>query len=159
VFAAGALRLDLTPPARARLLNAYLELQAYPDAMPALRSLRDAGHRLAFLANLTPKMLEAGVRHSGLEEIFDQSLSTHRARTYKPDPRAYQIGMDAFKLRREEIIFVPSAGWDAAGARWFGYRTFWVNRTNQPDEELGVAPDGAGSSLADLVRFVNRSAA
>jgi 2-haloacid dehalogenase len=158
-FAAEILHLDLSLQERARLMGAYLELQTYPDVRPALQSLKEAGHRLAFLANLTPKTLEAGVRHSGLEGVFDQILSTDRIRTYKPDPRAYQIGVDAFKLRRDEILFVPSAGWDAAGARWFSYQTFWVNRTNQPAEELGVAPDGIGSSLADLMHFVMRSGA
>jgi 2-haloacid dehalogenase len=42
----------------------------------------------------------------------------------------------------------------AAGAKWFGYPTFWVNRANAPAEELGIVPDGAGSGLDDLVRFV-----
>ena len=46
------------------------------------------------------------------------------------------------------------AGWDVARAKWFGYPTFWVNRSNAPAEELGVAPDGAGADLNDLVKFV-----
>jgi len=46
------------------------------------------------------------------------------------------------------------AGWDAAGAKWFGYPTFWVNRLGAPVEELGVTPDGIGSGLGDLVKFV-----
>ena len=49
------------------------------------------------------------------------------------------------------------AGWDVAGARWFGYPTFWVNRVDLPVEELAVAPDRAGRDLADLVRFVSAS--
>ena len=49
------------------------------------------------------------------------------------------------------------AGRDVAGARWFGYPTFWVNRLDLPVEELAVAPDGAGRDLAGLVRFVSAS--
>src|SRR5512143_3595254 len=55
-------------------------------------------------------------------------LSTDRARTYKPDPRAYRLGIEGFGLRREEILLEAHAGWDAAGAKSFGYPTFWVNR-------------------------------
>ena len=46
------------------------------------------------------------------------------------------------------------AGWDVAGAKWFGYPTFWVNRSNAAVEQLGVVPDGVGSGMADLVKFV-----
>ena len=41
-------------------------------------------------------------------------------------------------------------GWDAAGARWFSYSTFWVNRLHLPVEELDAAPDAIGESLTDL---------
>jgi 2-haloacid dehalogenase len=41
-----------------------------------------------------------------------------------------------------------------AGAKWFGYTAFWVNRLGLPVEELGVTPDGVGGSLAELVTFV-----
>jgi 2-haloacid dehalogenase len=49
---------------------------------------------------------------------------------------------------------VPFAGWDVAGARWFGYPTFWVNRSRAPLEYLGVTPDGVGTNLMDLQTFV-----
>ena len=38
------------------------------------------------------------------------------------------------------------AGWDVAGARWFGYPPVWVNRLELPVEELAVAPDGRGGT-------------
>ena len=154
VAAARALRLDLAPDARARLTAAFGRLKAWPDAAPALRTLRDAGVRLAFLSNMTPGMLEAGIANAGLDGLFDHVLSTDAVRTYKPDPRAYRLGLDAFGLEREEILFAAFAGWDAAGAKWFGYPTFWVNRLGSPREELGAAPDGEGRDLTDLVRFV-----
>jgi len=75
-------------------------------------------------------------------------------RTFKPDPRAYQLGLDTLRLPRDQIVFAAFAGWDAAGAKAFGYRTFWVNRQNQPPEELGVLPDATGATLNDLVLHV-----
>jgi 2-haloacid dehalogenase len=102
---------------------------------------------------MTPAMLEAGIRNSGLEGLFDHVLSTDRVGAFKPDPRAYQMGVDAFGLRREQILFAAFAGWDAAGARSFGYPAFWVNRVNQPSEELGIAPNAAGRNLDDLAAF------
>jgi 2-haloacid dehalogenase len=98
-------------------------------------------------------MLDAAVRNSGLDGIFEAHLSTDRVQAFKPDPRAYRMGVDAFGMAKEEIAFAAFAGWDAAGAKRFGYPTFWVNRANAPLEELGVAPDGTGAGLQDLVAF------
>ena len=154
VFAAKALKLDLTPEKRQRLLQAHFELQPWPDAKPALAKLKDMGLRLAFLSNFSPDMLAGCIKASGLESIFDKVLSTDSAKTYKPDVRAYQLGVDAFDLPREEILFVAFAGWDAAGAKSFGYPTFWANRLGLPPEELGATPDGAGPGLADLLAFI-----
>ena len=153
-FAARTLKLDLAAQQRDDLMNAYLELKAYPDVLPALESLNRAGVRLAFLSNLTPKMLAAGIRNSGLDGLFEHVLSTDQVRIYKPDPRAYALGLEALRLTRDEIVFAPFAGWDATGAKWFGYRTFWVNRLHQPVEELGAAPDATGETLSDLLAFV-----
>ena len=153
-FAANMLKLDLSQEKRQYLMGAYLELKAWPDVLPALRSLKDVGLRLVFLSNFTPRMLEASIKSAGLEGMFEHTLSTDQVKTYKPDPRAYQLGLDALRLTREEIVFVPFAGWDAAGAKWFGYPTFWVNRLRLPVEELGVAPDASGENLADLLQFV-----
>lgn len=157
VFAAKLLRIELPLEKRARLMQAYLELGTWPDVPPALRALQQAGFRLAFLSNMTARMLEAGIENAGLDGVFEHVLSTDRIRTYKPDPRAYRMATDVFGLAREKILFVAFAGWDAAGARWFGYPTYWVNRLGLPVEELTVAPDAIGRDLTDLVSFVGAS--
>jgi 2-haloacid dehalogenase len=153
-FAAEKLNLKLGHEQRDELMNAYLELTTWPDVMPTLTSLRNSGFRLAFLSNFTSRMLEANIQHAGLTGLFEQVLSTDLASTYKPDPRAYQLGTDVLKLARQEILFVAFAGWDSAGAKLFGYPTFWVNRQNSPAEKLDAVPDGVGESLTQLRRFV-----
>ena len=155
VFAARKLELDMTKSKREQLMGAYLELKAWPDVAEALTVLKDAGIRLAFLSNLTPNMLNTNMRHAGLERFFDHVISTDQARTFKPDPRAYQLGVDVLGLKREEIAFAAFAGWDMAGAKWFGYPTFWVNRAGFPVEELGIKADGVGKTLHELVAFVH----
>lgn len=156
-FSARRLKLDLDAATRSRLMNAYLELKTWPDVFPALNILRDAGLRLAFLSNFTPGMLDANIKSAGLVGVFEDVLSTDRSRTYKPDPRAYRLAIDALRVTREEILFVAFAGWDAAGAEMFGYPTYWVNRQRLPAEELGVLPDGSGETLSDLVDFLGIS--
>jgi 2-haloacid dehalogenase len=154
VFAAKASGIDLAAEQRDELMQIWLTLKAWPDVAPALKQLKAAGIRMAFLANLTETMLDAVVKNSGLEGIFEPHLSTDSVEAFKPDPRAYQMGPDAFKLAKEQIVFAAFAGWDSAGAKWFGYPTFWVNRARTPVEELGVVPDGTGEGVADFVKFV-----
>jgi 2-haloacid dehalogenase len=153
-FAAKAHGINLSADQRGQLMQIWLALKAWPDVAPALKELKAAGIRMAFLSNLTDSMLDAAVKNSGLGGFFEPHLSTDKVKAFKPDPRAYQMGLDAFKLKKEEIAFAAFAGWDAAGAKWFGYPTFWVNRSSAPVEELSVMPDGLGSGLGDLVNFV-----
>jgi 2-haloacid dehalogenase len=154
VFAASALDLRLEASTRQRVMDAYLDLRAWPDVVPALTALHKAGVQLAFLSNFTRAMLEAPMKNSGIEQLFTHVLSTDMVQSYKPDPRAYALALDAFGLPREEILFAPFAGWDAAGARWFGYPTFWVNRLQAVPEQLGVRVDGSGADLAALLNYV-----
>ncbi len=154
VFSCELLKLDLTPEKRQQLMAAYLDLKVWPDVPAALQTLKSAGLRLGILSNATPRILDAGIRNSALGDLFERVISTDAIKTYKPDPRAYRMAIDAFGLEREEILFVPFAGWDAAGAKSFGYTTFWVNRLNMPAEQLGEKADAAGRTLTDLVRFM-----
>jgi 2-haloacid dehalogenase len=51
---------------------------------------------------------------------------------------------------------VSSNGWDAAGAKAFGFTTFWINRVGAPVERHGPRPDHAVASLSDVVALTAR---
>jgi 2-haloacid dehalogenase len=154
IFAGRQNGIELSSDQRDNLMQTWLTLNAWPDVAPALGQLKAAGIRMVFLSNLSAAMLDAAVKNAGLEGFFEPHLSTDLVKAFKPDPRAYQMAIDAFHLNKEEIAFAAFASWDATGAKWFGYPTFWVNRLNAPMEELGATPDGVGSGLGDVVRFV-----
>ena len=94
VYAADLLKLDLTAAKRMALSDGYFRLEAWPDVQPALRALARAGISVALVSNATPGMLESCISHSGLAGQFDHVLSTDRIKTFKPDPRAYQMAID-----------------------------------------------------------------
>jgi len=87
VFAARKTGIEMTAEQREALMNAYLELQPWPDVALALLTLKDSGMRLALLSNFTPKMLHRCINSAGLPASFEAALSTDAARTFKPDPR------------------------------------------------------------------------
>jgi len=154
LYAARKTGVPLTGGQRDELMMQFLHLNAWPDVNEALHTLKQNGIKLFFLSNMSPAMLFSCMQHSHLENYFDEVISTDRIKTYKPDPRAYALGTDVLKLKKEEVLFAAFAGWDVCGAKWFGYPTFWVNRLNAPAEELNVSPDAEGPGLAELVNFV-----
>ncbi|MBN8532332.1 MAG: haloacid dehalogenase type II [Alphaproteobacteria bacterium] len=153
-YTAHAMKLDLPPEKKERLLNAYLALKPWPDAAEGLRKLKASGVRIITIANFSGKMLRANAEGAGITELFDELLSTEVNGTYKPDPKAYALGMERLKLKKEDIVFAAFGGWDAYGAKSFGYTTYWVNRFNLPVEELGVQADKTSNTMGGLVDFV-----
>lgn len=148
------LNIQLSSGNHQKLMNAFLTIKAYPDVKPVLADLKSAGIKLAFLSNMTEKMLHTAIHNSSLDGMFDEVLSTDRVRTFKPDPRAYQMAIDKFNLRRDEIAFTAFASWDAIGAKWFGYPTVWINRLNFNAETLQAQPDIMGQDLSTLKAFI-----
>jgi 2-haloacid dehalogenase len=167
-FAARKLGLTLKHAAEKRLMDEYACLSTFPDAVPALRELRERRELhgqpphgslpgLAILSNGNPQMLDIAVKSAGMTGLFDHVLSVDTVRAYKPARAAYALGTAAFNAQPREIVFVSSNGWDAAGASWFGYTTFWLNRQGAPAEELGVTPHGTGSRMSDLLAFLQNA--
>jgi 2-haloacid dehalogenase len=152
-FAATARGLTLSDDARRTLVEAYSRLTPWPDAKASLLAWKQAGIRLAPLANYSPSMLENLLANAGFSDLFTTQISTDVAKTFKPDPVAYALGESRLGLAREEIAFAAFGGWDAAGAKWFGFPTFWVNRLGVAQEQL-VEPDGTGPTLKELGEFV-----
>ena len=154
IYTAEAMKLDLTDDKRRRLLNAYLTLTPWPDAVDALRKLKASGVRIITISNFSERMLRANADHAGITDLFDTLLSTEVNGTYKPEPRAYELGMKQLGFKKEEIVFAAFGGWDAYGGKNFGYPTYWVNRFNLPAEELGIGADGTSNNMEGLLRFV-----
>jgi len=154
IYAAQAMKLDLTDDRKRALFTGLQHLKPWPDTSDALRKLRAAGVRVIALSNFTPEMLRANADHAGLSDLFDDLVSTKINGSFKPDPRAYQLGLDRLGLKREDVVFAAFGGWDAYGAKSFGYRTIWVNRFDLPEERLQPAPDRAVRDLGGLLQFV-----
>jgi 2-haloacid dehalogenase len=154
LYTANAMHVELTATRRRQLLDAYLHLTPWPDTAAALHRLRESGVAVITIANFSPMMLQANADNAGLTPLFDALLSTDANHSYKPDPRAYQLGLDRLQVARRDIVFAAFGGWDAAGAKSFGYPTVWVNRFKLPAEELGLQPDRTVNDLDGLLDFV-----
>jgi 2-haloacid dehalogenase len=133
---------------RQRLLDAYFELDAFPDARATLRKLKEAGHRTGILSNGSPAMLKGAVNAANIGADLDAVLSIDVLRMYKPRREVYALVTDHFKCTPQDVTFVSSNRWDVMGAQAFGFRTAWINRSKAP-EEYGKA-DTILSDLSSL---------
>src|SRR6186713_1993889 len=91
-----------------KLLDAYFELGAFPDASAVLKKLKGAGHATAILSNGSPKMLAAAVKAAGLDSALDAVLSVDAIRMYKPRREVYALVTDRFSVVPAEVVFVSS---------------------------------------------------
>ena len=139
-----------TPALRARLMELYLSLSAFPEVPEMLRQLRQAGFKTAILSNGSPAMLDAVVRRAGFADLLDAVFSVDAVGVYKTHPQVYEYSLRQLGLRAEQVSFQSSNAWDAYAASAFGMRVVWCNRYGQRRERLPGAPDHEIRSLAEL---------
>jgi 2-haloacid dehalogenase len=155
IFASKSLHLDLTPPARKRLMEAWLSLNLFPDVKPGLTALKKKGLLLSILSNGDRKMLEAALENGGISGLFDDIISAADAGIYKPSPRVYELAPERMKVSSAELGFVSSNSWDISGAASAGLATFWIQRSQaEPPEELGFSAARTVKSVSELALMV-----
>jgi 2-haloacid dehalogenase len=161
-----------------RIMEKYLHLDLYPDAMTALMAMK--GRKLAILSNGSTGMLNALVRNSGLDRVLDATISIDSQEIFKPAPDAYTLIETTLGVPPAEVLFVSSNPWDACGAKSFGLNVAWIERVTPEAmalacvktdmvapltmfkairtqmDELGIQPDYRIHGLSELPELVAR---
>jgi len=170
------LGLEYDKGAFARIMEKYLHLDLYPDAMAALAAMRD--RKRAILSNGSPAMLNALVANSGLDRVLDATISVDSRKVFKPAPEAYSLIESVLGVPPAQVLFVSSNPWDACGAKAFGLNVAWIERVTPEAmrlacvksdvvppltmfkalrtqmDELGIAPDHRIHALSELPALV-----
>ena len=136
---------------RPALLDAYLKLDAYPDARKLLEALKARGERTAILTNGSPAMVGSAVEAADLKTVLDAVLSVDTVKMFKPRPEVYTMVTKEFSCQPSDVVFVSSNRWDAFGATAFGFRTAWINRAKAPDEYPDFPPAAVVSDLTGVL--------
>jgi 2-haloacid dehalogenase len=177
VYTLRSLGLQYDEPTFARIIDKYRHLDLYPDALSTLEKLKD--RKLAILSNGSPDMLNALVRNSGLERMLDATISVDAKKVFKPNPAAYVLIEEVLHVPPQEVLFISSNPWDAAGAKAFGLNVAWIERVTPEAmalacvetetvapltmfkalrtqmDELGVHPDHRIHALSELPALVS----
>jgi len=144
-------RVPTVPAAlRSKLLDAYFQLDAFPDARAALRELKAKGHRTGILSNGSPDMLKGAVDAAGIGGDLDAVLSVDVLKMFKPRPQVYSLVTEHFKCQPTDVTFVSSNRWDVMAGTSVGFNGIWVNRSKAPDEYDDFPPKQVLSDLSGL---------
>jgi 2-haloacid dehalogenase len=178
VYTLRALGLTYDAATLERIMDKYLHLDLYPDALTTLAALQ--GRKLAILSNGSSDMLNTLVKNSGLDRILDATISIDSQRIFKPAPDAYTLIEARLGVRPAEVLFVSSNPWDACGAKAFGLNVAWIERITPEAmalacvksdvvppltlfkalrtqmDELGLAPDYRIHALSELPSLTSR---
>ena len=135
---------------RQRLLDVYWNLSAYPEAQDVLTTLKANNIQTGILSNGSKQMLNSAVVSANLKNYLDKIISIDGIEIYKPDPKVYEMVLDQFNCKKEEVLFISSNGWDIAGASKFGFTTLWVNRNLIPKDRLTFMPNKITNNLSTI---------
>ena len=135
---------------RQRLLDVYWNLSAYPEAQDVLTTLKANNIQTGILSNGSKQMLNSAVVSANLKNYLDKIISIDGIEIYKPDPKVYEMVLDQFNCKKEEVLFISSNGWDIAGASKFGFTTLWINRNLIPKDRLTFMPNKITNNLSTI---------
>jgi len=99
-----------------------------PEADRAIRIVADAGFRLAILSNELDLFYGPEFRQKvPLLDRFQVIVDATHTKILKPDPRAYQMILDALSLESELCVFVDDQHRNIVGAQACGLQTVLFN--------------------------------
>jgi HAD superfamily hydrolase (TIGR01549 family) len=121
----------------------------FPDVRPCLETLKGLGYRMGvitqhsrptdFVADLLGKL--------GILEFFESVISSQSAGLDKPDPRLFELGLEALRIDPEEAVYVGNDyRKDMVGARDAGMTAILLDREREAEVEDCIVIN----SLADL---------
>ena len=139
---------------KTELLNLYKKLSPFSEVKETLENLKKKEMKLSILSNGTPELLNTLVVSNKLDAIFDDIFSIEEVRIYKPDSKVYDLPVNKYKIKPDEIIFLSANTWDVSGAGNYGYNSVWVNRNNTVFDNLDYKPFKEIKSLQQLLDIV-----
>ena len=133
------------------LLDLYKILSPYPEVKETLKKLKDKKYKLAILSNGTPALLNELVESNNIKNLFDDIFSIEDVGIFKPSSKVYNLPIEKYKIKKEEVVFLSANTWDVSGGGNYGYNSIWINRNNNIFDNLDYKPKNEISELNGLL--------
>ena len=136
------------------LLDLYKVLSPFSEVKETLNKLKKKDFKLAILSNGTPSLLENLVKNNNLENIFDDIFSIEEVGIFKPDSKVYELPVNKYNIKKDEILFLSANTWDVSGGGNYGYNSVWVNRNKNIFDNLDYQPLDEIHDLSELLEII-----
>ena len=136
------------------LLNLYKVLSPFKEVPETLRKLKERNFKLAILSNGTPSLLKELVESNNLDNLFDDLFSIEEVGIYKPDSKVYDLPINKYKIKSNEVAFLSANTWDVSGGGNYGYNSIWVNRNKIIFDNLDYKPNNQVKNLSELIDLI-----
>ena len=136
------------------LLDLYKALSPFSEVKETLKKLKKKGLKLAILSNGTPSLLRNLVKNNNLENIFDDIFSIEEVGIFKPDSKVYELPVNKYNIKKDEILFLSANTWDVSGGGNYGYNSVWVNRNKNIFDNLDYQPLDEIHDLSELLEII-----
>ena len=134
----------------ASVMAGFAELPAFPDAVPALSRLAEAGVRVACLTNGSSFLASSFVNRTGLGSLVDRVISIEEVYRWKPAGVVYLYAASVMDVPADRLALVAAHDWDCHGAKRAGLTTGWVSRKAGGFGAVFAAPDVTGEDLTEV---------
>tara|TARA_Y100001970_G_scaffold32266_1_gene40130 strand:- start:2044 stop:2721 length:678 start_codon:yes stop_codon:yes gene_type:complete len=145
---------DIDSSMRNELLNLYKALSPFKEVPEVLKTLKEKKFKLAILSNGTPSLLNELVKNNKLDNIFDDLFSIEQIGIYKPSSKVYNMPIQKYQIKKNEVAFLSANTWDVCGGGNFGYNSIWVNRNNSIFDNLDYKPENEINKLSELTKLI-----
>ena len=139
---------------KSELLDLYKILSPYKEVHETLNTLKEKNFKLAILSNGTPSLLNELVKSNNLDNLFDDLFSIEEVGIYKPNSKVYDIPINKYRIKKNEIAFLSANTWDVSGGGNYGYKSIWVNRNNNIFDNLDYEPQNQIKNLSELLNLI-----
>ena len=146
----GLTNYSLSDEQVAQIMAGWAELPAFPDAVPAITALTEAGVRVACLTNGSAYLASSFVNRSGLGALVDRVITVGEVFRWKPAGVVYRYAAEVMDIPAERMALVAAHDWDCHGAKRAGLTTGWVSRKSGGFGAPFAPPDVVGDDLTEV---------
>jgi 2-haloacid dehalogenase len=132
----------------AHVMAGFDELPAFPDALPAITQLNQAGLRVACLTNAPAALASSFVERAGLR--VGRIISVGEVYRWKPASVVYLYAAEVLGVSPDRMALVAAHDWDCHGAKRAGLTTGWVSRKAGGFGVPFAPPDVRGEDLTEV---------
>ena len=145
---------NINPSMKNELLDLYKVLSPFKEVPKVLKTLKEKKFKLAILSNGTPTLLNELVKSNKLDNIFDDLFSIEQVGIYKPDSKVYDMPIQKYRIKKNEVAFLSANTWDVSGGGNYGFNSIWVNRNKNIFDNLDFKPKNEIKDLSELIKLI-----